>query len=84
MIYAAYLCMLIWFLCSYCECFAAELYCGEPCSCLGCLNRPEFRDNIYKIRNQIKSRDQFAFAPKLVQINDIDIPSNNTVLDTCA
>ncbi|XP_039027980.1 CRC domain-containing protein TSO1-like isoform X2 [Hibiscus syriacus] len=51
----------------YCDCFAAGIYCSEPCSCQGCLNRPEYEDTVLETRNQIESRNPLAFAPKIVQ-----------------
>ncbi|KAE8657929.1 Protein tesmin/TSO1-like CXC 2 [Hibiscus syriacus] len=51
----------------YCDCFAAGIYCAEPCSCQGCLNRPEYEDTVLETRKQIESRNPLAFAPKIVQ-----------------
>lgn len=51
----------------YCDCFAAGIYCAEPCSCQGCFNRPEYEDTVLEIRQQIESRNPLAFAPKIVQ-----------------
>ncbi|KAK8602061.1 hypothetical protein V6N13_058277 [Hibiscus sabdariffa] len=51
----------------YCDCFAAGIYCTEPCSCQGCFNRPECADMVLEIRKQIESRNPLAFAPKIVQ-----------------
>ena len=67
-----------WFLCSYCECFAADHYCAESCTCQGCLNRIEHGDKVKDFKENIKSRNPLAFAPKIVE-NATDIPSNNTV-----
>ncbi|XVE98584.1 hypothetical protein REPUB_Repub03eG0118500 [Reevesia pubescens] len=51
----------------YCDCFAAGIYCAEPCSCQGCFNRPEYEDTVIETRQQIESRNPLAFAPKIVQ-----------------
>ncbi|XP_022881434.1 uncharacterized protein LOC111398655 [Olea europaea var. sylvestris] len=51
----------------YCDCFAAGIYCEEPCSCQGCYNRPEYEDTVLETRQQIESRNPLAFAPKTVQ-----------------
>ncbi|PKI33444.1 hypothetical protein CRG98_046164 [Punica granatum] len=51
----------------YCECFAAGLYCSEPCACQGCFNRPEYQDKVNYTRKQIESRNPSAFAPKIVE-----------------
>ncbi|KAK8683057.1 hypothetical protein V6N13_039127 [Hibiscus sabdariffa] len=51
----------------YCDCFAAGVYCTEPCSCQGCFNRPECADTVLETRKQIESRNPLAFAPKIVQ-----------------
>ncbi|KAJ1410977.1 Tesmin/TSO1-like CXC domain [Sesbania bispinosa] len=61
----------------YCVCFAEGLYCAESCTCEGCLNRPEYKEAVLNMREQIRSRKPFAFASKIVQ----DIPSNNTEND---
>ncbi|XWS27203.1 hypothetical protein CRYUN_Cryun26dG0094800 [Craigia yunnanensis] len=51
----------------YCDCFAAGIYCDEPCSCQGCFNRPEYEDTVLETRQQIESRNPLAFAPKIIQ-----------------
>ncbi|KAL3498298.1 hypothetical protein ACH5RR_041030 [Cinchona calisaya] len=51
----------------YCDCFAAGIYCAEPCACEGCFNRPEYEDTVFETRQQIESRNALAFAPKIVQ-----------------
>ncbi|KHG19476.1 hypothetical protein F383_23962 [Gossypium arboreum] len=51
----------------YCDCFAAGIYCAEPCSCQGCFNRPEYEETVLETRKQIESRNPLAFAPKIVQ-----------------
>ncbi|PIN12528.1 hypothetical protein CDL12_14865 [Handroanthus impetiginosus] len=53
----------------YCDCFAAGIYCAEPCACQGCYNRPEYEDTVIETRQQIESRNPLAFAPKVVQNN---------------
>ncbi|XP_068648595.1 uncharacterized protein [Aristolochia californica] len=51
----------------YCECFAAGVYCAEPCTCQECFNKPEYEDTVLATRHQIESRNPLAFAPKVVQ-----------------
>ncbi|KAK9098843.1 hypothetical protein Syun_025888 [Stephania yunnanensis] len=51
----------------YCECFAAGIYCAEPCACVECFNKPEYEDTVLETRQQIESRNPLAFAPKVVQ-----------------
>ncbi|XP_021670959.2 CRC domain-containing protein TSO1 isoform X2 [Hevea brasiliensis] len=50
----------------YCDCFAAGIYCAEPCACQGCFNRPDYEDTVLETRQQIESRNPLAFAPKIV------------------
>ncbi|KAK9735278.1 hypothetical protein RND81_04G195700 [Saponaria officinalis] len=50
----------------YCECFAAGLYCVEPCNCQDCFNKPAHEDIVLETRRQIESRNPLAFAPKVV------------------
>ncbi|XP_071693684.1 protein tesmin/TSO1-like CXC 2 [Rutidosis leptorrhynchoides] len=50
----------------YCDCFAAGVYCAGPCSCQGCFNRPEHEQTVLETRQQIESRNPFAFAPKVI------------------
>ncbi|KAI3982050.1 hypothetical protein MKX01_018956 [Papaver californicum] len=50
----------------YCECFAAGVYCSEPCSCVGCFNKPEYEETVLATRHQIESRNPLAFAPKIL------------------
>ncbi|CAK9154415.1 unnamed protein product [Ilex paraguariensis] len=54
----------------YCECFAAGLYCVEPCSCQDCFNKPVHEDTVLETRKQIESRNPLAFAPKVVRSID--------------
>ncbi|KAJ4969456.1 hypothetical protein NE237_016157 [Protea cynaroides] len=51
----------------YCECFAAGVYCAEPCACQECFNKPEYEYTVLGTRQQIESRNPLAFAPKIVQ-----------------
>ncbi|XP_038698531.1 CRC domain-containing protein TSO1-like isoform X2 [Tripterygium wilfordii] len=60
----------------YCDCFAAGIYCAEPCSCQGCFNRPEYEETVLETRQQIQSRNPLAFAPKIVK-RVTEFPSNN-------
>ncbi|CAO2837051.1 unnamed protein product [Amaranthus hypochondriacus] len=50
----------------YCECFAAGLYCVEPCNCQDCFNKPIHEDTVLETRRQIESRNPLAFAPKVI------------------
>ncbi|XP_065854800.1 protein tesmin/TSO1-like CXC 2 isoform X2 [Euphorbia lathyris] len=54
----------------YCECFAAGLYCIEPCSCQDCFNKPAHEDKVLETRKQIESRNPLAFAPKVIRNTD--------------
>lgn len=59
----------------YCECFAAGVYCVEPCTCQECFNKPEYEDMVLGTRQQIESRNPLAFAPKIVR--GADSPPTN-------
>ncbi|KAI6693286.1 hypothetical protein NL676_020996 [Syzygium grande] len=54
----------------YCECFAAGVYCIEPCACLDCLNKPIHEETVLATRKQIESRNPLAFAPKVIRASD--------------
>ncbi|KAJ0034543.1 hypothetical protein Pint_24776 [Pistacia integerrima] len=54
----------------YCECFAAGVYCIEPCSCQDCFNKPIHEDTVLATRKQIESRNPLAFAPKVIRSAD--------------
>jgi hypothetical protein len=54
----------------YCECFAAGVYCIEPCSCIDCFNKPIHEDVVLATRKQIESRNPLAFAPKVIRNSD--------------
>ncbi|EOA29996.1 hypothetical protein CARUB_v10013101mg [Capsella rubella] len=54
----------------YCECFAAGVYCIEPCSCIDCFNKPIHEDTVLATRKQIESRNPLAFAPKVIRSAD--------------
>ncbi|XVF66633.1 hypothetical protein PTKIN_Ptkin10aG0052500 [Pterospermum kingtungense] len=54
----------------YCECFAAGVYCIEPCSCQHCFNKPIHEDTVLATRKQIESRNPIAFAPKVIRTSD--------------
>ncbi|MED6193366.1 hypothetical protein PIB30_018709 [Stylosanthes scabra] len=54
----------------YCECFAAGVYCIEPCSCQDCFNKPIHEDTVLQTRKQIESRNPLAFAPKVIRSAD--------------
>ncbi|KAL5698093.1 hypothetical protein ACHQM5_029172 [Ranunculus cassubicifolius] len=59
----------------YCECFAAGIYCAEPCTCQECYNKPEFIDMVFETRRIIESRNPLAFAPKIIH-RATDSPAN--------
>lgn len=61
---------IIIFIFSYCECFAAGVYCIEPCSCQDCFNKPIHEDTVLATRKQIESRNPLAFAPKVIRTSD--------------
>nr|GMD70456.1 protein tesmin/TSO1-like CXC 2 isoform X2 [Ipomoea batatas] len=54
----------------YCECFAAGVYCVEPCSCQDCFNKPIYEDTVIATRKQIESRNPLAFAPKVIRATE--------------
>ncbi|KAA0057436.1 CRC domain-containing protein TSO1 [Cucumis melo var. makuwa] len=54
----------------YCECFAAGVYCIEPCSCQDCFNKPIHEAMVLETRRQIESRNPLAFAPKVIMNSD--------------
>ncbi|KAJ8765823.1 hypothetical protein K2173_015720 [Erythroxylum novogranatense] len=54
----------------YCECFAAGVYCIEPCSCQDCYNKPMHEDTVLATRKQIESRNPLAFAPKVIRSSE--------------
>uniref|UniRef100_A0A7N0VBN7 CRC domain-containing protein n=1 Tax=Kalanchoe fedtschenkoi TaxID=63787 RepID=A0A7N0VBN7_KALFE len=51
----------------YCECFAAGVYCIEPCACQDCHNKPIHEDTVLATRKQIESRNPLAFAPRVIR-----------------
>ncbi|CAA0821351.1 Protein tesmin/TSO1-like CXC 2 [Striga hermonthica] len=59
----------------YCDCFAAGIYCAEPCACQDCFNTPEHEATVIETRQKIESRDPLAFAPRVVQRVTIQPPS---------
>ncbi|KAL8026332.1 hypothetical protein ABFX02_14G019400 [Erythranthe guttata] len=54
----------------YCECFAAGVYCVEPCACIDCFNKPIHEDTVLATRKQIESRNPLAFTPKVIKGSD--------------
>ncbi|WJX60033.1 hypothetical protein P8452_45287 [Trifolium repens] len=66
----------------YCECFAAGVYCIEPCSCQECFNKPIHEDTVLQTRKQIESRNPLAFAPKVIRsadsVPEVGIDPNKT------
>ena len=65
----------------YCECFAAGIFCTDPCSCEGCLNKPEYEDRVLGTKKQIESRDPHAFLPKVVPQSTVLASNNNNMED---
>ncbi|XAR63616.1 hypothetical protein NMG60_11023622 [Bertholletia excelsa] len=55
----------------YCDCFAAGLYCVEPCSCQDCFNKPMYEETVLDTRKQIESRNPLAFAPKVIMSSEL-------------
>ncbi|KAL3721331.1 hypothetical protein ACJRO7_033772 [Eucalyptus globulus] len=51
----------------YCECFAAELFCIDSCTCRLCYNNLDTEDSVYKAKDRIKSHNPLAFGPKVVR-----------------
>ncbi|KAL3721330.1 hypothetical protein ACJRO7_033771 [Eucalyptus globulus] len=51
----------------YCECFAAELFCTDSCTCRFCYNNRDMEDSVYKAKDRIKSHNPLAFGPKVVR-----------------
>ncbi|KAL2324427.1 hypothetical protein Fmac_023485 [Flemingia macrophylla] len=51
-------------------CFAAGVYCIEPCACRDCFNKPIHVDTVLQTRQQIESRNPLAFAPKVIRSSD--------------
>lgn len=70
-------------MCSYCECFAAGVYCSEPCSCQGCLNKPIHEEIVLSTRKQIELRNPLAFAPKVIRMSDAGLETGVGVLHFC-
>ncbi|ESQ56097.1 hypothetical protein EUTSA_v10024624mg [Eutrema salsugineum] len=68
----------------YCECFAAGVYCIEPCSCIDCFNKPIHEDTVLATRKQIESRNPLAFAPKVIRSSDSVIETGDDASKTPA
>ncbi|KFK39564.1 hypothetical protein AALP_AA3G260500 [Arabis alpina] len=68
----------------YCECFAAGVYCIEPCSCVDCFNKPIHEDTVLATRKQIESRNPLAFAPKVIRNADSIIEAGDDASKTPA
>lgn len=51
------------FLCSYCPCFAAKVYCSSFCSCQGCSNNHAHEELVSCTRKRTESHNPLAFAP---------------------
>ncbi|XP_075516611.1 protein tesmin/TSO1-like CXC 2 isoform X2 [Primulina tabacum] len=54
----------------YCECFAAGIFCMEPCACIDCFNKPVHTDTVLATRKQIETRNPLAFAPKVIKASN--------------
>ncbi|CAN1129101.1 Protein tesmin/TSO1-like CXC 2 [Linum perenne] len=68
----------------YCECFAAGVYCIEPCSCQDCFNKPIHEDTVLSTRKQIESRNPLAFAPKVIRTSEPGVETGDEPLKTPA
>ncbi|XVF06284.1 hypothetical protein REPUB_Repub06bG0034200 [Reevesia pubescens] len=68
----------------YCDCFAAGLYCIEPCACQDCFNKPIHENVVLETRRQIESRNPLAFAPKVVRSTDSILDSGGETNKTPA
>ena len=55
----------------YCECFAANQYCGG-CGCLDCHNTSEYEALVNRTRDVIKIRNPTAFQPKVLEVFTAD------------
>ncbi|KAK4750112.1 hypothetical protein SAY87_027561 [Trapa incisa] len=68
----------------YCECFAAGVYCIEPCACQDCFNKPIHEDTVLATRKQIESRNPLAFAPKVIRGSDSNTENRDESMKTPA
>lgn len=68
----------------YCECFAAGVYCVEPCACIDCFNKPVHVETVLATRRQIESRNSLAFAPKVIRGSDPIIETGDDSSNTPA
>ncbi|WJX14685.1 hypothetical protein P8452_04906 [Trifolium repens] len=51
-----------------CECFAAGVYCAEPCSCKECLNKPiDEYITILQTQRKIESSNSHLLVPKVIR-----------------
>ncbi|KAE8684179.1 Tesmin/TSO1-like CXC domain-containing protein, putative isoform 2 [Hibiscus syriacus] len=64
----------------YCDCFAAGLYCIEPCSCLDCFNKPIHENVVLETRKQIEYAIHKHLLPKTANnhLADPVISSNSS------
>ncbi|CAI5483543.1 unnamed protein product [Closterium sp. Yama58-4] len=51
---------------SYCECFRANVYCGDACRCNECQNTPQYESLVLATRAAIQARNPTAFQPKII------------------
>ncbi|XP_072952338.1 uncharacterized protein [Typha angustifolia] len=50
----------------YCVCFAAGIFCSEPCACRLCFNKPIYGETVQSTRKEIWLRKQVALPLKVV------------------
>ncbi|WJX20909.1 hypothetical protein P8452_10396 [Trifolium repens] len=61
-----------------CECFAAGVYCTEPCSCKECLNKPiDEYITILQTQRKIESSNSHLLVPKVIRSPDTS-PRDNS------
>ncbi|KAE8714684.1 hypothetical protein F3Y22_tig00110194pilonHSYRG00044 [Hibiscus syriacus] len=61
---------------SYCECFAAGIYCEDCCACESCFNKPDYEEIVLENRHKVQLRNPLAFAPPIVKAQNDSL--NNT------
>ncbi|GAU15547.1 hypothetical protein TSUD_45840 [Trifolium subterraneum] len=55
----------------YCECFAAGVYCAEPCTCKECLNKPiDEYITLLQTRRKTESSGPHLLVPKVIRSPD--------------
>jgi len=63
---------------SYCECFAARVYC-DGCNCVGCCNNRDNEDLVQKAVASTLDRNPTAFRPK-INTSPLTVGANNNLL----